>query len=42
MIDLVLCVFINEDGSFQVYRKIQEPVWIPNSVFNTDEFPKWR
>jgi hypothetical protein len=42
MIDFILCVFTQPDGSFQVYRKIQQPVWISNSVYNTDEFSKWR
>ncbi len=40
--ELVLVVFTDADGTFEVIRKIQPPVWIPNSVYYTDEFPSWR
>lgn len=40
--ELVLAIFTNEEKDFEVVRNIQQPVWIPNSVYYTDEFPKWR
>jgi hypothetical protein len=34
--DLILVTFTEEDGTFEVYRKIQQPVWIVNSVYFMD------
>jgi hypothetical protein len=33
---LILCVLVEDDGIFEVIRKIQPPVWIPNSVYVMD------
>jgi hypothetical protein len=40
--ELVLAIFTDEKKDFEVVRRIQQPVWISNSVYYTDEFPSWR
>ena len=34
--ELVLAVFTESDGTFEIFRKIQTPAWVANSVYFMD------
>lgn len=36
MIEYILATWHYPDGSFEVYRRFQRPVWLSNSVFFMD------
>lgn len=36
MVEFILAVDWWPEGIFSIYRRIQEPVWIPNSVYFMD------